>query len=107
MTAFGFCLAHGTDVEIDQDRRCIVDGRVTIPPSWGSASQQFIDGAWHPDKPRPEPSACGKPTRRATCLTCNKALTQRNAGGSPATYCSGLCKSRAQRARRAEREATG
>ena len=71
--AFGWCLAHNEDVPVDGNRLCLEHHRITIPPSGGSASQTWVDGAWVPDKPRPEPSACGKPTRRARSSSCARS----------------------------------
>ena len=50
----GFCVIENTDVPVDDDRRCLTDGSVTIAPSYGKKGQQWVDGAWLPHIERPD-----------------------------------------------------
>lgn len=117
---FGWCLRCNRDVPVDADRRCLTDRAVCIPPSWGSRTQEWIDGAWFPDKPKPagyvytppgfltvvaEP----KPDAPTHCGHCGAALVVQAGGGSPRGYCDTTCKMRAnnkaKNARQRERNA--
>lgn len=122
----GFCLTEQRDVPITSDRRCLIDGSLVLPPSWGSQSQVFRDGDWHPRIARPDgyayrPKAYDPPKKEAdrvaaalpsvvSCAYCGAAFSPPVRGGSAPKYCSGLCKNRALAARvrekrRREREA--
>lgn len=50
----GFCYRHQADVEISPLRRCLEDDSLALPPSWGSQTWIWADGAWVNGKPRPE-----------------------------------------------------
>jgi hypothetical protein len=92
----------------------LTDRSLTIPPSWGSRAQVWQDGAWSPEKPKPEgyvyqrpaylvgsdPKVhAGAPTQ---CGFCASALTPHTGGGVPKAYCDATCKNRATTRRRNE-----
>lgn len=54
MTIWGHCLQEAADVLVTADRRCVNDGSLVIPASFGQHTQQWRDGNWHPEIPRPE-----------------------------------------------------
>lgn len=55
MTAsWGHCLRESVDVLVTADRRCVNDGSLVIPASFGRHSQVWRDGQWLPHIPRPE-----------------------------------------------------
>lgn len=103
----GFCLVHQLDVHIDDDRRCVTDKSLTIPPSFGNRNQQWRDGNWRPEKAKPEgyvykppvfatPTPAFKATEAPTrCGHCGAALVIQTGGGVPRGYCDATCKNRA------------
>ncbi len=44
----GFCISEKTDVTIDAHGRCLTDGSLAIPPSYGKHTQTWKSGAWSP-----------------------------------------------------------
>ena len=51
---YGFCIVEDNDVPVDGGRQCLTDRSFCIPVSWGSHTQQWMNGAWQPEIPRPE-----------------------------------------------------
>jgi endogenous inhibitor of DNA gyrase (YacG/DUF329 family) len=50
----GYCIPCRDNVPVDSSRSCIRDGQITIPPTYGKRTQEWVDGAWVPFIPRPE-----------------------------------------------------
>jgi hypothetical protein len=61
----GFCIPCRDNVPVDSSRSCIRDGHITIPPTYGKRTQEWVDGAWVPFIPRPEGYVWSAPTEPA------------------------------------------
>lgn len=57
MSVHGFCHQCRADVPADPRYKrpcCEACGHPLIPPTWGRRTQQWVDGGWTPDLPRPD-----------------------------------------------------
>lgn len=118
MSVHGFCHQCRADVPADPRYKrpcCEACGHPLIPPTWGRRTQQWVDGGWTPDLPRPDgyvwkdPAIAASATpKRATsevraCLGC--AAEFEAAARTTRSYCSDDCRNRARLKRKKERAA--
>lgn len=115
MTAEGFCIPCGADVPVDAERTCLVDGLVTIPPSYGKRIQKWVNGNWSPLIAKPDGWVWKAPAEAApkaveakppsgsktfACANCQQVTRFKKRGSTSQRYCSNACKNRALAARR-------
>jgi hypothetical protein len=106
----GFCISEKTDVTIDAHGRCLTDGSLAIPPSWGNSQQTWTGTGWLPEIARPA-NYQYKPKQYAVaqviaepvsaeCQHCDLTFSYQPKGGDAPRYCRPKCKDAAARARR-------
>lgn len=115
MTVYGFCTAEQADVPISSERRCLTDGSLCIPPSWGRQTQTWNGADWVPARARPEGYVWTPPepvktmvapvvSVTATCANCRETFERSRVAGIKQMYCSDACKTQLQQVRKEERQ---
>lgn len=95
----GYCTACRADVPVSDQRCCLADGSLCIPPSWSRAGAPF------PWPPRRQARVTRRTIRTAACDHCGATFPGDHRGGSPRVYCSDVCGQQALNARRRQRRA--